>query len=172
MSAAHLEARLKARLSTADPTYARSGAARQTGHSPQLQNLLMSELTVCGLCRPSFFPLRLRSILSRARSTRISAAQRFSPNRPFKRADLGGIQTALSLHSARTRKTRDMAALYETAVLPARPRKPKDKAKVEGAVLLAERWILARLPNQTFFNLDESNAAIRPLRTQLNNKIT
>ena len=42
----------------------------------------------------------------------------------------------------------DMAAHYDTAIVPARPRKPKDKAKVEGAVLLAERWILARLRNQ------------------------
>ena len=66
----------------------------------------------------------------------------------------------------------DMAAHYDTAVVPARPRKPKDKAKVEGAVLLAERWILARLRNQTFFSLDELNAAIRPLRDQLNNKVT
>ena len=55
---------------------------------------------------------------------------------------------------------------------PHGPCKPKDKAKVEGAVLLAERWILARLRNQTFFSLDELNAAIRPLRDQLNNKVT
>ena len=66
----------------------------------------------------------------------------------------------------------DMAAHYDTAIVPARPRKPKDKAKVEGAVLLAERWILAGLRNQTFFSLDELNAAIRPLRDQLNNKVT
>jgi len=66
----------------------------------------------------------------------------------------------------------DMAAHYDTAVVPARPRKPKDKAKVETAVQLAERWILARLRNQTFFGLDELNAAIRPLRDQLNAKVT
>ena len=71
-----------------------------------------------------------------------------------------------------TRTYGDMAAHYDTAIVPARPRKPKDKAKVEGAVLLAERWILARLRNQTFFSLDELNAAIRPLRDQLNNKVT
>ena len=64
----------------------------------------------------------------------------------------------------------DMAAHYGTAVVPTRPRKPKDKAKVEGAVLLAERWILARLRNQRFFGLDEVNAAIRPLLDQLNEK--
>lgn len=66
----------------------------------------------------------------------------------------------------------DMAAHYGTAVVPTRPRKPKDKAKVEGAVLLAERWILARLRNQQFFGLDEVNAAIRPLLDQLNDKET
>ena len=54
----------------------------------------------------------------------------------------------------------------------ARPKKPKDKAKVEAAVLLAERWILARLRNQRFFGLDEVNAAIRPLLDQLNGKVT
>ena len=41
----------------------------------------------------------------------------------------------------------DLAAHYDTAVVPARPHKPKDKSKVEGAVLLVERWILARLRN-------------------------
>lgn len=66
----------------------------------------------------------------------------------------------------------DMATHYGTAVVPARPHKPKDKAKVENAVQLAERWILAKLRNQTFFGLDELNAAIRPLRDALNGKIT
>ena len=61
---------------------------------------------------------------------------------------------------------------YDTAIVPARPRKPKDKAKVEGAVLLVERWILARLRNQRFFSLDELNTAIRPLMDQLNGKVT
>jgi transposase len=66
----------------------------------------------------------------------------------------------------------DMATHYDPAVVPARPRKPKDKAKVEGAVLLTERWILTSLRNQTFFSLDELNAAIRPLCGQLNDKVT
>ena len=66
----------------------------------------------------------------------------------------------------------DMASHYDTAVVPARPRKPKDKAKVEVAVLLAERWIVARLRNRRFFGLDELNAAIRPLSDQLNGKVT
>ena len=66
----------------------------------------------------------------------------------------------------------DLAAHYDTVIVPARPRKPKDKAKVEGAVLLTERWIVARLRNQRFFSLDELNAAIRHLVHQLNSKVT
>ena len=54
----------------------------------------------------------------------------------------------------------DLARHYGTAVLPARPHKPKDKAKVEGGVLLVQRWIVARLRNRRFFSLEELNAAI------------
>lgn len=59
---------------------------------------------------------------------------------------------------------------YGTAVLPARPYKPKDKAKVEGAVLVVERWILARLRHQTFIGLTELNQAIKALITSLNQR--
>ena len=59
---------------------------------------------------------------------------------------------------------------YNTAVLPARPYKPKDKAKAEGAVLLVQRWILARLRNETFLGLDQLNEAIKSLLNELNNK--
>jgi transposase len=62
----------------------------------------------------------------------------------------------------------EMAAHYGTAVLPARVRKPRDKAKAEAAVLLAQRWILAKLRHQRFFSLAEVNLAIRPLLTALN----
>ena len=55
----------------------------------------------------------------------------------------------------------DMAAHYGTAVVPARVKKPKDKAKVESAVLIAERWIIAALRNHTFFSIGELNKAIR-----------
>ena len=65
----------------------------------------------------------------------------------------------------------EMAAHYGTAILPARPRKPKDKAKVEVAVQVAERWILARLRNMRFFSLTELNVEIRRLRDQLNMRI-
>jgi transposase len=62
----------------------------------------------------------------------------------------------------------EMARHYGTTVLAARPRKPKDKAKVEVAVQVAQRWILARLRNQRFFSLAELNAAIAVLVTELN----
>ena len=47
----------------------------------------------------------------------------------------------------------DMAQHYATVVIPARVKKPKDKAKVESAVLIAERWIIAALRNHTFFSI-------------------
>jgi len=64
----------------------------------------------------------------------------------------------------------EMARYYGLAIIPARVRKPKDKAKVEAGVLLAERWILAALRHQTFFSLAEANQAIRELLTKLNQK--
>lgn len=65
----------------------------------------------------------------------------------------------------------EMAEHYSTAILPARVRKPKDKAKVEVAVQVAQRWILARLRNRRFFSLAELNAAIRPLLDDLNTRV-
>ena len=62
----------------------------------------------------------------------------------------------------------EMAAHYDTAILPARPRRPRDKAKVEQAVLIVERWLLGRLRHRTFYSLAEVNAAIGELMTHLN----
>jgi len=64
----------------------------------------------------------------------------------------------------------DMAEHYGVAVLPARVRRPRDKAKVEAGVLVVERWILARLRHRTFFSLAELNAALRGLLEKLNNR--
>ena len=64
----------------------------------------------------------------------------------------------------------DMANHYGTAVIPARVRKPKDKAKVEVAVQVVQRWILARLRNRQFFSLHQLNQAIAQLLEDLNNK--
>lgn len=64
----------------------------------------------------------------------------------------------------------EMAAHYGAAVIPARVRKPRDKAKVEAAVLLVERWIMAALRNRTFFSLTELNEAIAELLDKLNSR--
>lgn len=64
----------------------------------------------------------------------------------------------------------DFAEHYGLAILPARARKPRDKAKVEVAVQVVERWILARLRDRQFFSLAELNAAIRELLTQINHR--
>ena len=64
----------------------------------------------------------------------------------------------------------EMADHYGAVVIPARVRKPKDKPKVELAVLLAQRWILARLRNRTFFSLAELNEAIGELLPSLNER--
>jgi transposase len=62
----------------------------------------------------------------------------------------------------------EMATHYGAAVLPARPRRPRDKAKVEQAVLIVERWLLGRLRHRTFYSLAEVNAAIGELLIHLN----
>lgn len=64
----------------------------------------------------------------------------------------------------------EMAAHYRTAVLPARPRKPRDKAKAEVAVQLVERWILARLRHHRFFSLVQLNEAISALLPGFNER--
>jgi len=63
-----------------------------------------------------------------------------------------------------------MAQHYNIAVIPARKYKPKDKAKVEGGVLIVSRWILARLRNRIFYSLAELNAVIKKLLEDLNNR--
>ncbi len=64
----------------------------------------------------------------------------------------------------------ELAAHYGTAILPARPYKPRDKAKVEAGVLIAERWLLGRLRNRTFHSLAELNAAIAEFCRRLNDE--
>lgn len=95
----------------------------------------------------------------------------------------GGVPALLvpdNLKSAVTRAHRyepllnttyqEMAAHYGVAILPARARKPRDKAKVEVAVQLVERWVLARLRHHTCFSLAELNAEIATLLEQLNQR--
>jgi len=63
-----------------------------------------------------------------------------------------------------------MADHYQTVIYPVRPYKPKDKAKAENAVLIVERWILARLRHQQFLSLEQLNTEIRSLLHQLNDR--
>jgi transposase len=64
-----------------------------------------------------------------------------------------------------------MAAHYGVGVLPTRPRRPRDKAKVEAGVRLAQTYILGRLRHQTFFSLTEANAAIAGVLDRLNGHV-
>lgn len=63
-----------------------------------------------------------------------------------------------------------LARHYNTAIMPARPYKPKDKAKVENAVLVVERWILMRLRKQIFHTMASLNLAIKELLIDLNQR--
>jgi transposase len=63
------------------------------------------------------------------------------------------------------RTYQDLADHYGCVVLPARVMKPRDKAKVEVAVQIVQRFVLAKLRHRRFFSLAELNAAIRPLPT-------
>jgi hypothetical protein len=98
-------------------------------------------------------------------------------------AYFGGVPAALvpdNLKSAVTRGHRyepaigplyqKLAEHYGCAVLPARPRKPKDKALAENAVLNLQRYILGRLRDRTFFALHEINEAVWDLLDALNDK--
>ena len=64
----------------------------------------------------------------------------------------------------------DLARHYGVAVIPARPYRPRDKAKVEQGVLLAERWIIAALRNRRFGSIDELREAVEPLVERLNGR--
>ena len=81
-----------------------------------------------------------------------------------------GITRACFYEPLVNRTYADMAAHYGTAVNPARPYKPRDKAKVEVAVQVVQRWILARLRHRRFFSLAELNQAIHELVEPLNDR--
>ena len=81
-----------------------------------------------------------------------------------------GVTKADRYEPVLQRSYEELAAHYGAVVIPARPYKPKDKAKAELTVQIVERWILAKLRHQRFFSLDELNGAIRPLLTELNDR--
>ncbi len=81
-----------------------------------------------------------------------------------------GVARADKYEPELNRTYEDLARHYDSIVIPARPYKPKDKAKVESNVLVAQRWILARLRNETFFSLHALNERVRQYLAILNNK--
>jgi transposase len=81
-----------------------------------------------------------------------------------------GVTKACFYEPMVNRTYADLAAHYRTAIIPARPYKPRDKAKVEVGVQVVQRWILARLRNRRFFSLTELNHAIRELVDNLNDR--
>jgi len=82
-----------------------------------------------------------------------------------------GVTAACRYEPGINRTYQELAEHYATAILPARSRKPRDKAKVEVAVLIVQRFVLARLRNRRFFSLTELNEAIREIIADLNAKI-
>jgi transposase len=82
-----------------------------------------------------------------------------------------GVTATCRYEPGINRTYQELAEHYDTAILPTRPRKPRDKAKVEVAVLIVQRYVLAKLRNRRFFSLHELNAAICEVVVDLNAKI-
>jgi transposase len=82
-----------------------------------------------------------------------------------------GVTTPCRYEPGIQRTYQEMARHYGTTVLPARPLSPKDKAKVEVAVQIAQRWILARLRNEVFYCLSSLNRRIDELLEDLNDRV-
>ncbi|MCI0541145.1 MAG: IS21 family transposase [Verrucomicrobiales bacterium] len=81
-----------------------------------------------------------------------------------------GVTKACRFEPALSRTYAEMLEHYDTAALPARPKKPRDKAKVEVGVQIIERWVLARLRKSTFFTLTDLNLSLWQLLDPLNHK--
>lgn len=81
-----------------------------------------------------------------------------------------GVTRACRYEPEVQRTYEDFAEQYGTTVVPARPKRPRDKAKVEVAVQVAQRWILARMRNEVFHSLAAMNARIRELLVELNGR--
>jgi transposase len=81
-----------------------------------------------------------------------------------------GVRRACRYEPDLNRTYHELAMHYGVGVLPARPYKPRDKAKAENGVLLTERWVVAALRHRRFFSLAELNQAIRELLEKLNQR--
>ena len=80
------------------------------------------------------------------------------------------VTTACRYEPTLNKTAVEFANHYGTVIIPARPYKPKDKAKAENSVLIVERWILARLRHHTVFTLAELNQAIHRLVADMNRR--
>jgi len=80
------------------------------------------------------------------------------------------VITSCRYDPAIQRTTGELARHYATTILPARPRSPRDKAKVEVGVQIAERWLLARIRNEVFHSLGALNARLAELVADLNGR--
>lgn len=81
-----------------------------------------------------------------------------------------GVTTTCLYDPEIQRTYEEMAQHYGCAVVAARPRRPKDKAKVEVAVQVVQRWVLARLRHERFFTLSDLNRRISELVRELNER--
>ncbi|OFX22340.1 MAG: integrase [Anaeromyxobacter sp. RBG_16_69_14] len=81
-----------------------------------------------------------------------------------------GVTKASKYEPVLNRTYEDLAGHYGAAVIPARPYKPRDKAKVEVGVLIASRWILAVLRNRIFYSMEEMRVAVAELLEKLNHR--
>jgi len=81
-----------------------------------------------------------------------------------------GVKTPCRYEPEANETYEDMANHFGAVIIPARPRKPKDKATVESHVCIVQRWIVARLRNVQFFSLMEANRAVAALLTNLNQR--
>jgi transposase len=81
-----------------------------------------------------------------------------------------GVSSSCWYEPTIQRTYEELAKHYSVAVVPARPKKPKDKAKVECAVRIVQRWILARIRNEQFFSLEALNERIAALVEDLNDR--
>jgi transposase len=82
-----------------------------------------------------------------------------------------GVTATCRYEPGINRTYQDLATHYDTAILPTRPRKPRDKAKVEVGVLIIERYVLARLRKTRFFSLADLNGAMREIVADLNARV-
>ncbi len=81
-----------------------------------------------------------------------------------------GVSRSCRYEPEAQRTYEELAQHYGTTVLPARPRRPRDKAKVEVAVQIAQRWVMARMRDEVFHSLASMNTRIRELLVDLNNR--